>query len=359
MYFMEKINRLEIAKMLGVSHMTVSRAFMDDQSISPKTRKRILDTCRKHGYSPSPLGRALRKGTMNSICVVVPNIHHDAYSRLIDGLQDEAIERGYNITIFKPKTEGLLTLSEAMFIMHHKFDGVVIDCLCEASAVRFLKKVRTPIVTVVERIARDPNPFYFIGTNDYKSARQATKYLISLGRRKLVHLAGSSGICGEMREKGFVEEASENGIKDYRVVRAGWMFEHGYKETIKLIEGKIEFDAIFACNDYVAAGALHALHERDIKVPDEVSLIGFVGDVLGEALYPPLTTVIQPFDKIGVRAAEVLFQMIRTKKRITGEEFFDNRLTIRKSCSPVSGMTKRIGQNVGQDTYREVILGRQ
>ncbi|MFZ2654771.1 MAG: LacI family DNA-binding transcriptional regulator [Victivallales bacterium] len=336
-----KINRMEMAKRLGVSHMTVSRAFMENQSISQKTRKKILDACGKYGYSPSPLGRALRRGSTNSICAIVPNIHQDAFSRLIHGIQEKAMQHGYNITIFKPRTNGLLTLSEAMFIQNHKFDGIVIDSLCEPAVLKYLKSAKTPIVTVSERLNRESNTFYYIGTKDYESAREVAGYLISLGRKKLLHLAGTPGVNGKLRERGFIEKAREEGINDFLVVTSGWVFEDGYRETTKLIGENIGFNAIFACNDYVAAGALHALHEKGVKVPDEVSLIGFAGDMLGEALYPPLTTIFQPFEKMGERAAELLFEMIKKKKCIRGEEFFENRLLIRKSCSPFSNLNKQ------------------
>lgn len=324
---------MEIARKLGVSHMTVSRAFMDDESISPETRKRILDTCLKHGYSPSPLGRALRKGTTSSLCVVVPSIHHDAYSRLFDGVQKKALERGYYLTIFKPKMEGLLTLSEAIFLGNHKFDGIVLDTLCDSAAVEFLKELKTPIVTVVERITGGDDAFYFIGTDDVTSARKVVQHLVSIGRRKLVHLAGFPGICGTMRKKGFIEQTRESDLGVCSVIRTGWTFEAGYRKTLELIDSKIRFDAIFGCNDHVAAGAVHALYERKFRIPDDVSLVGFSGDALSEALYPPLSTVVQPFEKIGFRAAEILFEMIRTKARIKGKEIFENTFMIRGSST--------------------------
>ena len=325
----------DIARELGISPSTVSRALKDHPDISIETKRIVHELAEKLNYRPNIIALSLRSQKSNVVGVIIPEIVHYFFSSVISGIEEVANKYGYSVMITQSLEDTQKEISTCETFLNGFIDGVLISVSKETSDYSHLKKLEAegiPIVffdRMVEEIISDR-----VVIDDFGGAYKATEHLIIQGRRKIVHFEGPQNrLIGQNRLNGYLKAMSDNGVYiDKNLIIPCDNFQSALIETQKLIDNKVKFDSIFTVNDFTAAGSLKTLIKNGIKVPQEVAVVGFGDDYTAVMVDPTLTTVKQPGFEMGQKAMELLIKRInQTKPEPPKTEVLNTSLVIRES----------------------------
>ncbi|MFA6470012.1 MAG: LacI family DNA-binding transcriptional regulator [Bacteroidota bacterium] len=305
---------IDIAQKLNVSPSTVSRALSDHPDVKKETKDLIKKIAEELRYSPNPIARSLKNSRSTTIGVIVPEIKHDFFSSAISGIEDVAYQSGYTILVCQSNESYEREVVNTNVLMHQRVAGVIVSISQNTkSADHFLDLLRRKIpVVFFDRVIEGINASCVV-IDDYKSAFDATSFLLSKGYSKIAHFAGPKelGICLH-RKNGYVDALKQNGIilhNDY--VRYGGLHEQdGYNSMDAMLKENVIPDAIFAVNDPVAIGAFQRIKESKLKIPDDIAIVGFSNNKITSLVDPQLTTIDQPSFEMGRKSAEILLSAI-------------------------------------------------
>ncbi len=325
----------DIAKILGISPSTVSRALKDHPDISKATIDQVKELAAELKYRPNPIALSLKSRKSNVIGVVIPEIVHYFFSSVISGIEKVANEHGYSVMVsqsaesFEKEVEVCNTFSNSII------DGILISVSKETESYEHLQMLNDEGIPVVffDRMLEEFDSDRVL-INDYEGAFKATEYLIVEGRRRIVHFEGPKGrSISKNRLKGYLEAHRKNGVVlDESLVIPCDTFENALIETQRIIDEGVKFDAIFTVNDFTAAGVIKTLNRNGISVPDDVSVIGFGNDYIADMIEPTLTTVSQPGFTMGEKAMQMLISRINSDENSPIKtEVLPTRLMIRNS----------------------------
>jgi LacI family transcriptional regulator len=325
----------DIAKILGISPSTVSRALKDHPDISKATKDLVNNLATEMNYRPNPIALSLRNRRSNVIGVVVPEIVHYFFSSVISGIEKVAMEHGYSVMFSQSGEKYEKEVEVCETFLHSIIDGLLISITKETDDYKHLQQLEEdgiPIVffdRMIEGFETDK-----VLINDYDGAFQATEHLIIEGRRRIVHFAGPQNrLIGQNRLKGYLEAHKKNGVViDESLIIHCDNFEKALIQTQNIIDTGLKFDAIFTVNDFTAAGVVKTLTKNNISVPNQVSVIGFGNDYIAEMVEPTLTTVSQPGFTMGEKAMQMLINRINSEKSVPAKtEVLQTKLVIRNS----------------------------
>jgi LacI family transcriptional regulator len=327
----------DVAKLLNISISTVSRAFNNKYDINPETRKMILEKCRQLGYSPNPIAKQLSTKKSYMVGIVVPEFINAFFPRVIMGIQRVMNEAGYQVLIMSSDESALKEVENLKALQKNNVDGVIVSLSQETRDVSYYQNLledKTPIVQInrVSQKLETPKVVF----EDYKWARLATEHLISMGYKKIYHLAGPVNmIVSHNRAKGFTDMMREHELyldAKQPVIEAGIFIEDGRKIAEQLIRDKNIPEAFFCFNDPIAIGAIEVFKEHGYRIPQDLAFVGFTESRLAAHLDPPLTSVEQPADEMGSLSAHILLDMINGKKYNSDTIVrLDGKLNIRQS----------------------------
>ncbi len=336
---MKRATIKDIAKKLGISPSTVSRALKNHPDISEETKKKVLETARKLNYRPNLLAQRLRQKRTYTIGVIIPQMVHYFFSSVISGIEDYAYEKGYTVIIAQSNEKYEREKNNVDIILSSGAEGVLISRTKETTNFQHFKSFLDYEIPIVffDRIC-PKFPADKVVVNDEIAAYQATKYMIMSGCRRIVHFQGpDSLVISHKRYTGYIEALKEFKIPiDKNLIIKCDSFERGEQVTQELLDKGIEFDGIFAVNDDSAAGALITLQRNGIKVPEQVSIFGYSNNLISRVTNPQLSTVEQPGYDMGYTAAKMLIDRIEGK--LTGKhrsEVVSTKLIIRESTKKV------------------------
>jgi LacI family transcriptional regulator len=325
----------DIARELGISPSTVSRALKDHPDISQETKRLVNELAKKYNYKPNAIALSLRNQRSNVIGVVIPEIVHYFFSSVISGIEEVANANGYSVMISQSNEDFNREVAACETFLNGIIDGVLISVSKETNDYTHFHRFEEegiPIVFFdrsVDEIQADR-----VIIDDFDGAYQATEHLIVQGRRKIVHFAGPQNrLIGQNRLNGYLKAMRDNGVViDERLIIPCDTFQSALVETQKLIESGLKFDSIFTVNDFTAAGALKILLRNGYKVPDDIAVVGFGDDQTSLMVEPTLTTVNQPGFEIGKKAMEQLIRRItQTKPEPPVTELLKTQLIVRES----------------------------
>jgi LacI family transcriptional regulator len=325
----------DIAKILGISPSTVSRALKDHPDISKATKDLVNNLANELNYRPNPIALSLRNRRSNVIGVVIPEIVHYFFSSVISGIEKVAMEHGYSVMFSQSSESYQKEVEVCDTFLHSIIDGLLISITKETEDYKHLQKLEEegiPIVFFDRMIDEFETDRVLI--NDFEGAFQATEHLIIEGRRRIVHFAGPQNrLIGRNRLKGYLEAHKKNGVViDESLIIPCDNYENALIQTQALIDSDVKFDAIFTVNDFSAVGVLKTLIKNKISVPNDVSVIGFGNDYISEMIEPTLTTVSQPGFTMGEKAMQMLINRINNEKMQTAQtEVLPTQLVIRES----------------------------
>ena len=303
----------DVAKLAGVSSQTVSRVSNGHSNVDSQTRERVVAAMRELDYRPNGAARALKRGSYNSIGVIVFALSSVGNLRTLHAVSAAASDAGYAVNLIPVAHPTPEEVSVAFSSLgEHAVDGIIV--IIESHLLRsaeFEVPLGIPVV-IMDSIARDDLPI--VDNDQFLGARQATEHLLSLGHKNVWHIAGpAKSISSVQREASWREVLTEAGIAPPEVLYGDWSADSGYTHGLTLAKMP-EVTAVFAGNDQMALGVMRAMHENNRPVPQNVSIVGF--DDIDEAgnFWPPLTTVRQDFTEAGIRGVAALISAIHHEK---------------------------------------------
>ena len=325
-----KVTIRQIAKQLGVHHTTVSRALRNSPRISENMRQRIKSLAIKLGYRPNLVASGLSTRKTFNVGLIVADISTTFFSQVARGVEDTMRRAGYNVFICNTDDK----IEDEKFhwdaLISRGVDGIIISPANLKP--RYLQKLLgagVPIV-FIDRCLPSLRASYVI-TDHFSGGYQMTKYLLSLGHRRIAYVRGEVemgrfyGYRQALKEYGIPVDNSLTPVCDFTI-------EGGKKAAKKLVRMEHPPTAIFCVNDPVALGAMKAIREHGFRIPEDISLAGFDNADFAEFLQPPLTTVHQSKYELGEEAAKILLQEMNGKLREPKKIEIKPVLVIRDSC---------------------------
>jgi LacI family transcriptional regulator len=316
----------DIAKALGLSTSTVSRALNGSYEIGAETKKLVLEYAEKVNYRPNPIALSLKEQKSHSIGVVVCEVANNFFSQAINGIESIAYNRGYHVIITQTHESFDRESANVQHLLSRHVDGLLVSLSAETtdtSQYKYLLEKGFPIV-FFDRVAADINTHKIIA-NNYKGSFDAAELLINAGFTKIAHLTNSNNLLiSRERFDGFKAALDEHNLD----------FKPGYLKYCNhggMIQDEVEFaikellnmdeppDAIFIGSDRLTISCMHILKKMGIKIPDDMGIAGFTNSDVAELFDPPLTVVRQPAFQIGQMATEMLIKTIESKWPV--EEF--------------------------------------
>lgn len=308
------MNLEDIAKLSGVSRSTVSRVLNNDPNVRESTRRRVQDVIRRVNFQPNLAARSLATGHARVIGLVIPmgvaTMFTDPYfPMLIKGISAACNANDYSVMLWLAEPEyERRTVNQ---VLHNgMIEGVVVaSVLMDDPIVQALINSQMPFV-LIGRHPTNPNVNY-VDVDNRTSSRQLMEHLIGQGYRRIATITGAQNmIAGSDRLLGYMDALTQNGIPiDMEMIAPGNFTEEGGYSAMQRILPHAP-DAVFVASDTMALGALRAIQQAGLRVPDDIALTGFDDMPFAARLNPPLTTVHQPVEETGMKAAETLFELL-------------------------------------------------
>lgn len=313
----------DIAKALGLSTSTVSRALSGSYKIGADTIKLVTEYAEKVNYRPNPIALSLKAHKSHSIGVVVCEVANNYFSQAINGIESVAYNSGYHVIITQTHESAAREQVNIQHLLSRHVDGLLVSLSAETTDVSFYQELKEKGLPIVffDRIVPgiDTHKVYI---DNFKAAFDATELLINNGFKKIAHITNSSNLLiSRERLKGYMAALEKHQIAfepDYlRYCDHGGMLIHELETAIdELLTLPNRPDALFTTNDRITTGCLPVLKKRGIKVPDDMALAGFTNSDFAEWFAPSLTVVRQPAFEMGKLATEILIKTIESKRPI-------------------------------------------
>ena len=318
---MKKITIKDIALKLDITPSTVSRALADNPRISKKTRVKVMETAKKMGYEPNVIAASLRKGTSDTVGMIVPGINRSFFSNVISGVEEMLNNAGFNLIISQSNENLKKEKLAVQTLMQNRVGGVIMSLSVQSSGHSHIKKMVKRGIPVVQfdRVASDiPGPKIF--NDNFTGAYISVKHLLESGFKRIVHFSGSLGInVYKERMEGYKAALEEAGIEfNERFVFENSITRETGKRNVEIALNKLGADAVFSSGDFSALGALEKLKEMGVSVPEEFGVSGFANEPFAELMHPTLTSVEQNPREMGNRIALAII------KKLKGDEEDEN-----------------------------------
>jgi len=313
---MRRVNIQEVAKEAGVSPSTVSRALNGFPGISEKTRERIVEIARKLNYRPNYRGQILTTQSTKNIGLLITDITNPFFPELVMGAEEYASKSGYTVLLGNTSESEEKETNYLDFFSRGPVDGIIISASRVSNEhIIMLAEDGLPIV-VINRTLEHPKISY-VSTDMEKGGYLATMHLLRLGHSKIAFINGPKhSEVSQRRLEGYKKALKEAGV-DYNSDLISFnvpVSESGYKEAIKLLCTGEAPTAIFTYNDVMAFGVIRAAKELGIKIPEELSVVGFDDIFFSSFTDPPLTTIRQLKEELGRMAVELLFKLMEGER---------------------------------------------
>jgi LacI family transcriptional regulator len=336
-----------IAADLGVSITTVSKVLNHHADIGQATRARVLARVEELGYRPNAVARSLTLRRTHTLGVVIPDLMHSFFVEIVAGLESVASARGYGLLLCSSTENPRKERSELEMLRARQVDGIVLASVHGSHNSELLQRIAAQVGALV-MIDRDDHPrvrCHRVLTDDELVGRMATEHLLKQGRRAVAHIAGPPITHARRREAGYLAALREAGLEPRPgwVMRGGFMDADGYQAMQRLMALEPRIDAVFAANDPAAIGAMQAIWEAGVVVPDDIAVVG-AGDIAhGDLLRVPLTTVGWSKEDLGRRAAELIFEQIGAREEVAFKRIvIPPHLVVRESCGAGKSVSPKV-----------------
>jgi LacI family transcriptional regulator len=330
----------QIAETLGISITTVSKALKDYPDVSKKTKALVKDLAQTLNYKPNSFAVNLRTKESKTIGLIVPEIVHHFFSSVIKGIISQAEKKGYLVITLQSNESYDLERKQIELLLNKRVDGILISLANQTADYNHLNAVmsnNTPLV-MFDKIAKLVKCSKVL-INDREAAYKATQHLIDTGCKKIAHFRGPLLPQNSIdRFLGYKKALIDNGItydSSLVYILKDMSYEEGRFYAKKLVDEHEGVDGIFINTDLVAIGAITEFNSLKIKVPEDISVIGFSNWFMSSVISPSLTTINQPGFEIGKKAFKLLYKEINSKKndKIINfkEVILDTQLVLRES----------------------------
>ena len=310
----------DLAEKLNISVSTVSRALKDNPEISQQTRKTVQALAKELGYKPNPIAVALKTHKSNTIGVVVPQIVNTFFATVVKKIEDVADKYGYNVLVASSNETFEKEKKNIDIFLANRCDGIILSISKATTSYEHIKQIQDMGVPLVL----------------FDRTFKIVQHLIHGGARRIALLTGPEQLSiGKNRMKGYLKAMTLNKLEintDYIVRCEDFSVKAAKEATQRLLNMKNMPDAIFGINDDMAIGAIEAIKEKGLKIPEEVAVFGFSNSKRSRYMTPSVSTINQFPEKIGETAAELLFEQILDAKHAQiREEVINSELIVRES----------------------------
>ena len=320
----EAITIKDIAKALGLSISTVSKALRGSHEISNETKVQVLAYAKQYKYKPNPIAQSLKRGRSKSIGVIVCNIDNNFFSQAINGIESVARQKDYNVIITQSRESYDREVANSEHLSSRSVDGLIISLSAETRNVDHLVRLHQKGLPIAffDRVTNAIATHQVIADN-YKGAYEATCHLLQQGFRRIAHITSSHSLSiTSERLQGYRQALEDAGIQpDPRYIKlcehGGMIQEETRQALMQLLEMQDRPDAIFTASDRLSTTTLSLLRQMRIEIPGQIALVGYTNSISADIFNPSLTAVVQPALEMGQQITELLIQLIESKHPVT------------------------------------------
>lgn len=334
-----KVSIFDVAQKSGLSVVTVSRVINNAPSVRQANREKVLQAMRELNYQPNASARSLARGKTGVIGLTIMTLHDSFLDSVVKEVNDLLAAHGYFLALsISNRYDDAFHRS---LFQEDRVDGVILlSPVDENEYVMELKKKKIPFILIDN--SRSHPSLSSVVVDNFKGGYEATKHLIDLGHTKIAHISGSqSFLSSRDRERGYLQALEEADLQPYAVERGTFEINTGYRFTKQWIDaGKLP-SAVFAGDDYIAIGVMDACKKEGIRIPSDISIVGFDDQHLATQFTPALTTVRQPAGRIASAAVELLLDAMNDPGRRSATIQLEPELIVRDSTAPVTATRQR------------------
>lgn len=321
----------DVAERASVSVATVSRVLNADPSVDPEYQRRVRHAVAELGYRPNRLARNLRRQQMEAIGIVVPDIENPHFAEMVRVIEGVAIDQGYQrVLVCNTDEDGARQAACLHMLADERVSGIVLSPSDPDGDISQLRDLSIPVVTIDRALAREHTDL--IVADNVPAVRLATQRLIDAGHRRIAFVGGRSEVeTGSERQAGYLDAVGPAGLAQI-LANGGFRRDAARVAVTELLGQHDPPTALIVASNLMALGALQAIRDRGLRVPDDIAVIAVDNPDWSGLLDPPLTVLAQPIRAMATQAAELLI------RRIRGEQFQPARLVhpleliIRGSC---------------------------
>jgi LacI family transcriptional regulator len=308
----------DIARELGVSVVTVSKVLRNHEDIGKETRERVLKLIKELNYQPNPVARALVTGRSYTVGLIVPDLIHPFFAEVATGLANALRRKNYCLLISSSQEDPELERQEIKRLLNRRLDAIVIaSTQWTVESFRRIEEQKVPYILLDRSFLG--MPANFVGVDDVKVGRIATEHLISIGCKRVAHIAGAATSTAVGRLEGYKQALGKQGLfplEDYvvagRTIDAD-SWSSGHEAMDKLLKLNPAPDAVFCYNDPIAVGAIDAILGAGLRVAEDIAVIGCGNLHFDKSLRVPLSSVDQQSVSIGESAGKLVLSIIEAK----------------------------------------------
>lgn len=331
------ITMKDIARDLGVSVVTVSKVLRNHSDISAETRKRVQQRVKELNYQPNPAARALLTGRTNLIGLIVPDLVHPFFSQVAKGISARLRKKEYGLIISSSEDDPQLERREIDQMLARRVDALILaSTQLDANSLRKIQDQGVPYILLDRKVPNlDAN---FVGIDDVIAGTQATTHLIEIGCKTIAHIIGSEVSTARDRREGYLKTLAKHGMSlppGYVAARAHMDDSGdsaGYEGMKQLLACDPRPDGVFCSNDPLAMGAMRAILEAGLKIPQDVAVVGCGNLHFDDLLLVPLTSIDQDSDGLGASAAKLALSLVKNKSHPSSKTIILNsKLVVRAS----------------------------
>lgn len=335
----KRITIRDVAKHAGVSKQTVSRVINNRPDVAPTTRVRVQQVIDQLGYHPDQIARSL-KGSSHTFGCITPSLADPIFSMIVESAQAEARREGFFVlTGSAPTADEVKPLVADM--LNRRVEGLLIINPRDDERYEYLTAlVKRNIPIVYLKNTSGGNSVSAVSMNDIRGGRMATQHLLNLGHTRIAIIIGAENEeCVADRLTGYKQALSEAGIDPDPdlIIQGDWSPRSGREAVASLIGKQIDFTAVFAQNDRMAAGIIRGLRIAGREVPADISVIGYDDIPLASYFDPPLTTIKQPMDQFGLIGTQLLIEAVKNPSNQPQSIVLEPQLIERHTCAPFHG----------------------
>ena len=333
----KKTTILDIASKLGITPSAVSKAFNNHPRISSETKKAVIEMGESLGYKPNYMATGLRKGKSGLVGMLVPGIHYSFFATAIKGAEEILSQHGYNVLIAQSKDSYEVEKKQLEGFLRAQVEGIISSVAMNSKTYEHYRVIAedTPLV-LFDRTYDDEN-ISTVTIDDFGGAVKAVDHLVEMGYKKIAHIAGYNHVLPfKKRIEGYKSALAKHGLtfrKDF-IFQCAPNNDEGTQVANKLLDMENPPDAIFASSDYLAYGAIKAIMDRGLKIPEDIGVVGFSNEEFSSRVSPSITTIDQFSEVMGSTAARSLIVQLSSdnqKEAVPQRHILTPKLIVRNS----------------------------
>lgn len=340
---MKNVTIKDVAKAAGVSYSTVSRALTGSPEISEETRSRILQICKEMNYTVNTVARSMVKKSTKLLGLIIPSVNNPFMSELAYHIDRQARARGYNIILCNSSRDPELERELFELMIGRQVDGILLSPAGMESYEKLYPYLsRIPTVFIGENLREMPESY--VSVDNFRGAQMGVEYLYKLGHREILYFGRRRGsTTHQLRADGYAAACEHYGLTPHYCNNSfsSSSIKYGYQLAKQLFSQELRYTAIFAATDTNALGIMQAAEEVNIRIPGDLSLLGFDNIRDGSLPRIGLSTIEQPKKMLASVAVETLLDKIQNDRDGYSHRILSPALVERTSCAPLRGSAER------------------